>query len=102
MQGAGGSGSNPFGRPPMAGGIGASKQVTPDPRTPEQKQVFEVKWQRILNKYRFEDLHDDGRNVAEMSREEHLDVICLSLENVRAEIAGEENNVIAEQLQALQ
>jgi hypothetical protein len=47
-------------------------------------------------------LHADGRNVAEMSREEHLKEICLSLEKVREQIPEEENKFIAKQLNALQ
>ena len=53
-------------------------------------------------KTRFKDLHADGRNVAEMSREEHLKEICLSLEKVREQIPEEENEFIAKQLNALQ
>ena len=50
----------------------------------------------------FEDLHADGKNVAEMSSEDQINAVFTTLKEVVALIPEEENNVIAEQMKALQ
>ena len=58
------------------------------------QQAIEVKWHKILNKFRFKDLHADGRNVAE----DPINEIHLSLKKVVEHIPEEVTTAIAEQL----